>query len=236
MPTVNRQLGIFPPLGVRGKYNGKSNAETMCRGGCLVMKPTLAPAYACVFDQRQFIINKKLLNMKKTIKRGEIYYANLDPTVGSEQKGNRPVVICQNEVGNKHSPTVVVAPITAKLIKNPLPTHVKLYSGKCGISQDSIILTEQIRTIDRLRLGNYIGALDDKAMERLDKALSVSIGIIEKPLILSLCHRCESNFRNAGYILVKRGWQEHKEACNLCHTGMGLDFVVFNREDNEWKI
>ena len=117
--------------------------------------------------------------MQKTIKRGEIYYANLDPTVGSEQKGKRPVVICQNEMGNKHSPTVVVAPITAKLTKNPLPTHVKLYSGKFGISQDSIILTEQIRTIDRQRLGDYVGTLDNDALARLDTALSVSVGIQE---------------------------------------------------------
>ena len=110
------------------------------------------------------------------IRRGDIFYAELNPVVGSEQGNNRPVLIVQNDTGNKHSPTVIVTPITGKLHKNPLPTHVRL-SKSCGLERDSLALTEQIRAIDRSRLGNYIGHAGKSVMSQIDMALSVSVGL-----------------------------------------------------------
>jgi mRNA interferase MazF len=109
------------------------------------------------------------------IKRGELYYATLDPVIGSEQGGKRPVLILQNDIGNKHSPTVVVAAITSRLGKAKLPTHVNLSSEK--LSKDSIVLLEQIRTIDKCRLVEYIGKATSEEMEFIEKALLVSVGI-----------------------------------------------------------
>ena len=94
---------------------------------------------------------------KKKIRRGDIYYAYLNPVVGSEQGSCRPVLVVQNDIGNEHSPTVVIAPLTRNLRKNPLPTHVVIPKS-CGLDRDSLVLVEQIRTIDRSRLSNYIGA------------------------------------------------------------------------------
>lgn len=109
------------------------------------------------------------------IKRGELYYATLDPVIGSEQGGKRPVLILQNDIGNKHSPTVVVAAITSRLGKAKLPTHVNLSSEK--LSKDSIVLLEQIRTIDKCRLVEYIGKATPEEMEFIEKAFLVSVGI-----------------------------------------------------------
>ena len=110
------------------------------------------------------------------MKRGDIYYADLNPVVGSEQGNNRPCLIVQNDTGNKYSPTVIVTPITGRLKKNPLPTHV-LLPKTCGLERDSLALTEQIRAVDRARLGNYIGHAGESAMSQIDRALSVSIGL-----------------------------------------------------------
>jgi mRNA interferase MazF len=114
--------------------------------------------------------------MKRRIRRGDIFYANLDPVIGSEQGECRPVLIVQNDTGNRYSPTVIVTPITGKLHKTQLPTHVPI-SKSCGLDKDSIALTEQIRVIDRSRLGNYIGHVEKSVMSQVDKALSVSIGL-----------------------------------------------------------
>ena len=113
------------------------------------------------------------------MKRGDIFYADLNPVVGSEQGNNRPVLVVQNDTGNKHSPTVIVTPITGRLNKNPLPTHVLLPKA-CGLERDSLALTEQIRAIDRSRLGNYIGRAGKSAMSQIDTALSVSVGLDKK--------------------------------------------------------
>jgi mRNA interferase MazF len=113
------------------------------------------------------------------IKRGDIYYAELNPVVGSEQGSHRPVVIIQNNRGNKHSLTVIVAPVTGKLKKNPIPTHV-LLPKSCGLERDSLALTEQIRAIDRSRLGNYIGFAGKSVMSQVDRALSISIGLNDR--------------------------------------------------------
>ena len=113
------------------------------------------------------------------IKGGDIYYANLNPVVGSEQGEHRPVLIVQNDKGNKYSPTVIVVPITGKLNKTSLPTHV-LIPKTCGLDKDSLALTEQIRAIDRSRLGDYIGRAGKSVMSRVDPALSVSVGLYEQ--------------------------------------------------------
>lgn len=112
-----------------------------------------------------------------SVKRGEIYYADLSPVVGSEQGGIRPVLIVQNDIGNRHSPTVIAAAITSRLDKAKLPTHISLDAASCGLSRDSIVLLEQIRTIDKRRLKDRMGSIDHDSMNRVDNALSISFGL-----------------------------------------------------------
>lgn len=109
------------------------------------------------------------------IRRGELYYADLSPVVGSEQGGVRPVLVVQNDVGNKYSPTVIAAAVTSKLNKAKLPTHIELPSS-FGLAKDSVILLEQIRTIDKRRLKERIGELSAPTMRRVDKAILISLG------------------------------------------------------------
>ncbi len=112
-----------------------------------------------------------------TVKRGEIYYADLSPVVGSEQGGLRPVLIVQNDVGNRHSPTVIAAAITSQKDKSKLPTHISINADSCGLQKDSIVLLEQVRTLDKQRLKERMGELDNGSMSRVDNALSVSFGL-----------------------------------------------------------
>ncbi len=112
-----------------------------------------------------------------SIHRGEIYYADLSPVVGSEQGGVRPVLIVQNDVGNKHSPTVIAAAITSQREKSRMPTHIEIDSATCGLAKDSVVLLEQIRTIDKKRLKEKMGVLDQTAMSKIDTALSISFGL-----------------------------------------------------------
>ncbi len=112
-----------------------------------------------------------------TVKRGEIYYADLSPVVGSEQGGIRPVLIVQNDVGNKHSPTVIAAAITSKQEKSRLPTHISVRASTCGLAKDSVVLLEQVRTLDKRRLKERMGELDSGAMQQVNDALQVSFGL-----------------------------------------------------------
>ena len=112
------------------------------------------------------------------IRKGDIFYADLTPVIGSEQGGVRPVLIIQNNVGNRYSPTVIAAAITSRTAKRPLPTHVSLHSTP-GLWKDSVILLEQVRTIDRSRLRAYIGHLSPDTLQRVDQALAVSFGMEE---------------------------------------------------------
>lgn len=112
----------------------------------------------------------------KSIKRGDIYYADLSPVVGSEQGGMRPVLIVQNNMGNKHSPTVIISVLTSKS-KRKLPTHIDIPSGEGNISMDSTVLLEQIRTIDKFRLQKYVGSVSQETMDRVDRAMLVSLGL-----------------------------------------------------------
>ncbi|MDF2505308.1 MAG: growth inhibitor [Clostridium sp.] len=111
------------------------------------------------------------------VKRGDIFYADLSPVVGSEQGGIRPVIIIQNDIGNKYSPTVIVAAITSQINKAKLPTHVEISSEEYGLNKDSVVLLEQIRTLDKKRLKEKIGHMTDSDMEKVDKALLVSIAL-----------------------------------------------------------
>ena len=111
----------------------------------------------------------------KEIKRSEVYYADLNPVRGSEQGGVRPVLILQNDMGNKHSPTTIVAAITSRQTKAKLPTHVDIQVE--GLTKNSIVLLEQVRTVDKTRLTNYVGCLDDETMQKIDRAIVVSFGI-----------------------------------------------------------
>ena len=129
---------------------------------------------------RKIIGKKKLpkVNTNLEIKRGYLYYADLSPVVGSEQGGIRPVLIIQNDIGNKYSPTVIVAAITSQINKAKLPTHIEISANEYGLNKDSVILLEQIRTIDKKRLLEKIGGTDGSLMALVNKALAVSLGMI----------------------------------------------------------
>ena len=111
------------------------------------------------------------------VRRGDIFYADLSPVVGSEQGGVRPVLIVQNDVGNRFSPTVIAAAITSQKDKARLPTHIQLNSTGSGLARDSIVLLEQIRTIDKRRLKEHMGRLDEQSMNRINQALEISFGL-----------------------------------------------------------
>lgn len=112
------------------------------------------------------------------VKRGDIFYADLSPVVGSEQGGVRPVLIVQNDIGNKYSPTVIIAAVTSQINKAKLPTHVEISANDFGLAKDSVILLEQIRTVDKRRLREKIGKVNEVLMHRVDEALAVSLGLV----------------------------------------------------------
>ncbi|CAH1205213.1 Endoribonuclease EndoA [Paenibacillus plantiphilus] len=113
------------------------------------------------------------------VKRGDVFFADLSPVVGSEQGGVRPVLVIQNDIGNRFSPTVIVAAITAQIQKAKLPTHVEIDADLHGFDRDSVLLLEQIRTIDKQRLTDKITHLDDETMRKVDEALQISVGLID---------------------------------------------------------
>jgi len=112
------------------------------------------------------------------VKRGDIYYADLSPVVGSEQGGMRPVLIIQNDVGNRYSPTVIAAAITSRMGKTKLPTHIDVYAERAGLSKNSVVLLEQLRTLDKRRLRERMGHLDEEVMQEIDTAIAVSLGLL----------------------------------------------------------
>ncbi len=114
-----------------------------------------------------------------SVKRGDIYYADLSPVIGSEQGGLRPVLIVQNDIGNRYSPTVIAAAITSRMGKTKLPTHIDIYADRAGLAKDSVVLLEQIRTIDKKRLKEKIGHLDDGVMSTVNNAISISFGLAD---------------------------------------------------------
>ena len=112
------------------------------------------------------------------VHRGEVFYADLSPVVGSEQGGVRPVLIVQNEIGNRHSPTVIAAAITSRLDKARLPTHINIRAADTGLAKDSVVLLEQIRTLDKRRLREKAGRLSESDQRRVDQALGISVGLV----------------------------------------------------------
>ena len=116
-------------------------------------------------------------NSPVTVRRGDIFYADLSPVVGSEQGGLRPVLIIQNDVGNRYSPTVIAAAITSRMGKNRLPTHIDIHADKVGLAKDSVVLLEQIRTLDKRRLKEKMGHLDGAVMTKINNAIAVSFGL-----------------------------------------------------------
>ena len=117
------------------------------------------------------------------MRRGDVYYADLRPVIGSEQGGIRPVLIVQNDVGNKHSPTVICAAITSKMNKAKLPTHIELNATMYDMDKDSVVLLEQNRTLDKKRLREHMGRVDDQVMRRVDSAIAVSFGLSPERLV-----------------------------------------------------
>lgn len=169
--------------------------------------------------------------MNQTYLRGDMYYADLGQGIGSEQEGYRPVVIIQNNVGNKHSPTVIIASVTSKTDAKPkLPTHYYI-NAEDGLELPSIVLLGQLRTVDKRRLGDFIGHLSDKHIRGINHALAVSIGLIEsipKKLILCLCSACADNFYGSGAYSLRRidPQQTEKDTCTYCNQRTGYDYEI----------
>lgn len=175
---------------------------------------------------------RKVKPMNNIVSRGDIFLADLNPVLGSEQGGLRPVLVIQNDTGNKHSTTVIVAPITGRQ-KPQMPTHV-LLSSATELRPGSIALLEQLRTIDMLRFKKKIGVVDTSEMQDIDEGLLVSLGIEEannNTLIMTLCPKCARFHRDTeGYIVRRLDWdQEIKESCTFCDSGLGFDYEVIRR-------
>ena len=169
--------------------------------------------------------------MNHTYLRGDMYYADLGKGIGSEQEGYRPVVIIQNNVGNKHSPTVIIASITSKRdAKAKLPTHY-LIEAEDGLELPSIVLLEQLRTIDKRRLSSFIGHLSEKHIQGINHALAVSVGLIESipnKLIICLCRTCAENLYGSGAFVLRRvnPEQTEKDTCTYCNSRKGFDYEI----------
>ena len=146
------------------------------------------------------------------VKRGDIYYADLSPVVGSEQGGMRPVLIVQNDTGNRHSPTVIAAAITSQIGKARLPTHIELSAQSVGLNRDSVILLEQIRTLDKSRLRERMGKLDENTMTAVDNALAVSFGLHNRIIPVSCPYIWAGDF----CVKEARTW-----TIRCCWTGKG---------------
>ncbi len=172
--------------------------------------------------------------MSKTYLRGEMYYADLGKGVGSEQEGYRPVVIIQNNTGNRYSPTIIVASISSRISgKRKLPTHYYI-NAEDGLREPSVILLEQLRTIDKRRLTQRIGKLSDEHITGLNHALAVSIGLIEpepQKLTLCLCSTCANSFYGTGAYSLKRvnPYATEKDSCTYCGKRQGYDYEVVRR-------
>lgn len=173
--------------------------------------------------------------MAKPYYRGELYYADLGKGIGSEQEGYRPVVIIQNNKGNKYSPTVIVAPVTTNHeAKAKLPTHCYI-GAESGLDTSSVILLEQLRTIDKKRLGHYIGRLNQTHLQQLNQALAVSIQLTEASvsrISICLCSTCAKKFSSIGaFSLQQRSHrQKAKEVCAVCKQSPCIDFEMIQRK------
>ena len=174
---------------------------------------------------------------ERTIRRGDIYHADLNPILGSEQGGYRPVLVIQNNIGNLHSPTVIVAAITSRT-KTKMPTHVYLKNIE-GLEKDSVVLLEQVRTIDKKRLDDYVGTLDRQQMLQVDKALRSSTGVkkLDKPILMFLCPVCAKPFYESREHFITRANKEQneKEICMYCNVRRGYDYLIRKKYNSENK-
>lgn len=172
----------------------------------------------------------------REIQRGDVFFADLSPVKGSEQGGIRPVLVIQNDIGNKFSTTVIVAPITSHIKKRELPTHVQL-PASVGLPENSMVLLEQIRTIDKCRVEQYIMSIDRLSMTQVNRALEISLGLKpqqkerqDKPdeLVLCLCPTCASQFSNSPDHIIRRvnPLSDVKEDCTYCQVRKGYDYRI----------
>ncbi len=180
--------------------------------------------------------------------RGQMYYANLDPVIGSEQGGTRPVLVIQNNVGNCFSPTIIIAPITTRVKKLRQPTHIGI-PPFFGLPKSSMAMLEQIRTIDKGRLGDYVGCLDDDVMDYIDEALGISVGlqdpgetmqerpadeprdVVPDEMVLTLCGTCLKQFIYSPEHIVRRiDRTQIKEPCMYCHVRDGYDYRIIHKK------
>lgn len=166
------------------------------------------------------------------VRRGEIYSAQLDPAIGHEQRGMRPVLVIQNDTGNQNSGTTIVAAITSRG-KPHIPTHVLLY-GATGVSDGSCVMLEQIRTLDVSRIRQRLGRVSAAQMRSIDMALAVSLGIKgihDNFMVLALCPACRKAFQDMNdYLVVRADFeQRHREPCTLCNIRTGYDFKVMRK-------
>ena len=169
--------------------------------------------------------------MEQTYRRGDVFTADLGSGIGSEQQGVRPVIVIQNDVGNQHSPTVIVAPMTTQgRKKHELPTHC-FFDKVEGLNEPSMAILEQIRTIDKKRLSKKLGRLTDSQMEEINQGLLISLGYTRakpKALEVCLCHRCMGYFYDTSKYIVRRKnpYQEIKGDCTYCNYGKGYDYLI----------
>lgn len=163
---------------------------------------------------------------EEVIGRGQVRYALLEPVLGCEQGGRRPVIVVSNDMGNRYGRTVVVVPVTTGA-KPGLPTHVQL-GGHAGLRQGSIALCEQVRTVDKRRLVRLVGRLDARAMSLVDAALEVALGLAKGAELIVLCPKCAASFRDAGAFSLRRTDPDAlpREACTVCSTKLGVEYVL----------
>lgn len=195
--------------------------------------------------------------MNGEIFRGQVYFTDLGERIGSEQSGMRPVIIVQNDIGNRNSPTVIVVPITSQIKREEMPTHISLRRGY-GLEEESIALCEHVDTIDKQRLLDYIGHITTIELRRIDRALAISVGLVEKynkpwidgprlssspkleetesvspdELLLCLCPVCASQFYNSPDHIIRRvnPLQTDKEDCTYCNVRKGVDYRIIRKK------
>lgn len=174
----------------------------------------------------------------ENIIRGDVYYADLNPVIGSEQGGTRPVLVVQNNTGNRFSPTVIIAPITSRTKKMVLPTHIGIPKGVGNLPSRSMVMLEQLRTIDKKRLIDYCGHLDEELMDYIGDALGISLGLSDdesdKPdeMQLCLCTTCARQFINSPDHVITRvdRWQTAHETCAYCDVRQGYDYRIIRKK------
>lgn len=164
--------------------------------------------------------------MSMTVRRGQVYLALLDPVIGSEQGGRRPVVVVSNNMGNRHGTTIVVVPVSTSA-RSALPTHVRV-GGEAGLSERSVALCEQVRTVDKKRLLRFMGRLGRSSMALVGVALETELGLAQDAELIVLCPSCADDFREAGSCRLRRVSPNEPsgEFCSVCATRRGYEYVL----------